>query len=100
MYIISHKKKNNFKSINLPGDPGVELVLVVLAVVPVVVVSVAVEGVASGGGERAGVAWGGSRGKQEHTLFNDLRRKLAKRSKELVNLNIFFSLPSKKKYKI
>ncbi len=24
---------------------------------------------------------------QEHTLFNDLRRKLAKRSKELVNFN-------------
>ncbi len=29
--------------------------------------------------------------KQEHTLFNDLRRKLAKRSK-LVNLNDFFAL--------
>ncbi len=28
--------------------------------------------------------------KQEHTLFNDLRRKLAKRSKELVNFNDFF----------
>ena len=28
--------------------------------------------------------------KQEHTLFNDLRRKLANRSKELVNLNDFF----------
>ncbi len=27
--------------------------------------------------------------KQEHTLFNDLRRKLAKRSKELVYFNIF-----------
>ena len=30
--------------------------------------------------------------KQEHTLFNDLRRKLAKRSKELVNFNDFFAL--------
>ncbi len=38
------------------------------------------------------------RGKQEHTLFNDLRRKLAKRSKELVNCNNFFALL--KKYKI
>ncbi len=27
---------------------------------------------------------------QEHTLFNDLRRKLAKRSKELVIFNDFF----------
>ncbi len=30
--------------------------------------------------------------KQEHTLFNDLRRKLAKRSKELVNITYFFAL--------
>ncbi len=30
----------------------------------------------------------GQMGKQEHTLFNDLRRKLAKRSKDLVNLMI------------
>ena len=36
---------------------------------------------------------------QEHTLFNDLRQKLAKRSKELVNLNDFL-LSSKKNYKI
>ncbi len=42
----------------------------VLAVVPVVVVSVAVEGVASGGGERAGVAWGGSRGKNREGELN------------------------------
>ncbi len=36
---------------------------------------------------------------QEHTLFNDLRRKLTKRSKELVNFNVFL-LSSNRNYKI
>ncbi len=41
--------------------------------------------------------WGYLEAEQKHTLFNDLRRKLAKRSKEFVNLMIFL-LSSKKNY--